>query len=69
MEIFLVAFAVVGLAFLGLASGSLLGRRGLVGSCRARLGVAPCAGCAECVTGAKPGKSRSTNTNQISEAP
>lgn len=54
MEIFLIAFAVVGLAFLGLASGLLLGRRGLMGACRARLGAGlPGAGCADCAAAAK----------------
>jgi hypothetical protein len=54
VEIFLVAFAVVGLAFLGLASGLLLGRRGLTGGCRARPGAAlPSAGCADCAGAAR----------------
>jgi hypothetical protein len=57
VEIFLIAFAVVGLAFLGLASGSLLGRRGLAGGCRARLGAAPGTGCVDCTATAKRGKS------------
>ncbi len=69
MEIFLIAFAVVGLAFLGLASGSLLGRRGLMGGCRAHLGGAPGTGCADCATGARPGAPRSTNPKRRSEAP
>ena len=69
MEIFLIAFAVVGLAFLGLASGSLLGGRGLVGGCRARLGAPPNAGCADCSAGTRLEKRPDTNPKRISEAP
>ncbi|MDH3596665.1 MAG: hypothetical protein OEM93_17635 [Rhodospirillales bacterium] len=44
MELFLIAFAVVVIAFLGLASGLLLGRGGLAGGCRGPRSDG-CAGC------------------------
>jgi hypothetical protein len=69
VAIFVIAFAVFGRAFLGLASGLLLGRRGLLGGCRARLGAPPRAGCVDCLTGAKPETPRDTNPKQRSEAP
>jgi hypothetical protein len=69
VEIFLIAFVVVALAFLGLASGSLLGGRGLAGGCRARLGAPPNAGCLDCAAGARQEKLPSTNTKRRSEAP